>query len=385
MPIMLRFFRFIPVFVVISVVILPLNARSSDHPTIRVAIQKNVSSVTIRATRGYLTVSYPQSGERSWRGKEAVLRVINGGLRVNGSPVAGDEIMIKGKPALYRIGNGKYRGAIRVHVLSGNELLVVNELDIEDYLAGLINSEISSNWPNEAVKAQAVAARTYALYQLSGTTRYKPSALYDLESTVADQVYHGAHREDLRAYRGVRATTGQVLTREGVVFPSFYHSTCGGYTEKAQNVWVGMKGQSSGVDRFCRRSPYSAWFLRMPRDEFLTILTRAGVIGEDKLVVRISIEPFPDSPRVDRLILATDGEPIAIKATELRRIIGYNRLKSTWFNVGFEGDQVVFAGRGFGHGVGLCQWGAKGMAEAGYSYKEILKHYYPDAEIGRMY
>jgi stage II sporulation protein D len=146
-----------------------------------------------------------------------------------------------------------------------------------------------------------------------------------------------------------------------------------------------MEGKGAVVDRFCKRSPYGAWFLRMPKATFISTLTRAGLLGPDALVTGISKTPLPDSPRTGEVILTTDGEPNAIKATMLRRVLGYTKLKSTWFNVGFEGDEVVFAGRGFGHGVGLCQWGAKGMAEAGYAYRDILKHYYTDAEIGRLY
>lgn len=366
------------------VLMVPPGAHAGQHPVVRVAVVKNVPDVKVRAARSLVTIS-GTDGAAIMRTKEVTLRAQSGMLRVSGNPVADEYVTITAKPALYYIGRNKYRGELRVYAHKDNALLVVNELDIEDYLAGLINSEISSNWPIEAVKAQAVAARTYALNQIGGTNRYSPNARYDVEATVADQVYHGAHREDERAYQGVRATTGMVLTRSGVIFPSFYHSTCGGLTEHARNAWADMQGPPSVVDKYCERSPHRAWFFALPRSEFIGLMTGVGIMGKREIMTSVGQVPFADSPRVDEVVIITDKGERRIKATELRRMIGYTRLKSTWFNVGIEGDQVVFAGRGFGHGVGLCQWGAKGMAGAGHTWRDILKHYYGDAEVGRMY
>jgi len=384
LPAMFRVFSTSVVLAVCLLLAVMLDASAAQHPVIRVAVMTGVPSAKVRASRGLITVK-GADGAAIVSGVDAKFRAQSGTIRINGNPIAGEYVQVTAKPALYYIERRKFRGSLRIYSHEENSLLIVNELDLEDYLAGLINSEISSNWPIEAVKAQAVAARTYALNQIAGTNRYSPDARYDVESTVADQVYHGAHREDKRAYEGVRATTGVVLTRGGVIFPSFYHSTCGGYTESAHNVWDNMKASPTVVDEFCKKSPYRAWFFEMSREEMLTLLTGADIISRDEILMRIGQVPFANSPRVDEVVIITDKGEHRIKATKLRRMIGYKRLKSTWFNVGIEGDRVVFAGRGFGHGVGLCQWGAKGMADAGYTYKDILKHYYSNAEIGRMY
>lgn len=381
---MFKFFCISALSVVILVLVTLPTANAAQHPVIRVAVMKGVPSAKVRAARGLITVSGPD-GAAIASGVDAKLRAQGGTIRINGNPVVGEYVVVTAKPSLYYIGRRKFRGALRIYPHENDTVLVVNELDLEDYLAGLINSEISSNWPIEAVKAQAVAARTYALNQIGGTNRYSPDARYDVEATVADQVYDGAHREDRRAYEGVRATTGMVLTRSGVIFPSFYHSTCGGHTEHAHNVWADMKGSPAVVDEYCKRSPHRAWFFEMSREELLALLTGAGIISRDEIIMRVGQVPLSDSPRVDEVVITTDKGEHRIKATKLRRMIGYNRLKSTWYNVGIEGNKVVFAGRGFGHGVGLCQWGAKGMADAGHTYKDILKQYYSDAEIGRMY
>jgi stage II sporulation protein D len=381
---MFRFFSMSVILAVFVVLAALPEADSAQHPFIRVAVMKGVPSATVKAARGLVTVK-GAGGANIVSGVDVKFRSQNGIIRINGNPIAGEYVVVTARPALYYVDRRKFRGSLRIYPHEEDSLLIVNELDLEDYLAGLINSEISSNWPIEAVKAQAVAARTYALNQIGGTNRYSPDARYDVEATVADQVYHGAHREDKRAYEGVRATTGVVLTRGGVIFPSFYHSTCGGYTESAHNVWDNMKDSPTVVDEYCKRSPYRAWFFEMTREEMLALLTGANIISRDEILMRIGQIPLANSPRVDEVVVVTDKGEHRIKATQLRRMIGYKRLKSTWFNVGIEGNRIVFAGRGFGHGVGLCQWGAKGMADAGYTYKDILKHYYSDAEIGRMY
>lgn len=360
------------------------SASAGEHPTIRVALMKGVPRVVVRSARGTLTAR-DSEGLMRLSGRSMTISASNGVLRLDGSPFPGGSITIEGKPALYRIDNATYRGLLTIYADGDTGVMVVNVLDIEDYLAGVINSEISSNWPIEAVKAQAIAARTYALSQMKGMSQPVCDAHYDVESTIVDQVYHGAHREDKRAYEGVRATTGLVLTRGGLIFPSFYHSTCGGMTEYARNVWDQAASSSPTVDPYCRHSPNSAWFVRIPRVEFISMLTKAGILKPETLLMGIEQTKLVDSPRADEVQLITDAGEMRIKATALRELIGYQRLKSTWFNVGIEGDEVVFAGRGFGHGVGLCQWGAKGMAEAGKNYRDILKQYYSDAEIGRMY
>jgi len=355
---------------------------ASLEPSIRVAVFSNPSSVTIEANEGgLLSIS---DGNARPLSKGRIATIVSGpdGLRVNGRAQSSRELIIEGKNPSYRIAGRTFRGTLHV-VQNSRNITVINELPMETYLVGLIGSEISSLWPPEAIKAQAVAARTYALNQMDRIRRVRPDAAYDIESTMLDQVYDGAHREEANVYGILEATRGQVLKRNGIIFPAFYHSCCGGFTEHAHNVWNDAEGPPPVEDRYCERSPKRYWTYRISKAEFQRALLRNQVaIGSISSVTTI---PFFDSPRVDTVVLETSTGIENIKATELRKFFGYANVKSTWFEVALAGKDIAFTGKGYGHGVGMCQWGAKGMAEEGYGYTDILKFYYPDAQIVTMY
>nr|HPM41288.1 SpoIID/LytB domain-containing protein [bacterium] len=283
----------------------------------------------------------------------------------------------------FRIGQRSFRGEISILWRERGNLFVVNRLPLEDYLAGLINSEISSSWPIESIKAQAVAARTYAMNQVEGARRAASKRPYDITGTTLDQVYDGAHQEDYRSHEAVRETRGQLLTRGGSVFPAYYHSCCGGRTERASTVWAGEAGPPVISDEWCARSPKLLWSYTIPAKKLSEELSRAGVrIGTPRSVATSAL---PDSPRNEMLLIEDEEGLKTVLATTARKALGYANLKSTWFEVEMKGGEVVFTGRGYGHGVGLCQWGAKAMAEAGRSYRDILKFYYPDSELVTLY
>jgi stage II sporulation protein D len=283
----------------------------------------------------------------------------------------------------YSIGERHYRGKMEAIWKSPKELIVVNHVPLEEYLAGLLGSEMYPSWPIEALKAQAVAARTYALHHSAQSRNYASAKDYDVTSTVLSQVYEGAHKEGARAHKACEETKGLVLMRDGAIFPSYYHSCCGGMTELAHNVWDGERGPPQVKDRFCKGSPKRSWTLSVGFDELSSALAKDGVaLGR---VTALSVEKEDDSPRNEFVILADREGAHRVRATELRRLLGYQRLKSTWFDIALRGERIVFTGRGYGHGVGMCQWGAKGMSDEGYSFDQILKHYYPDAEISRAY
>ncbi|MFH1873802.1 MAG: SpoIID/LytB domain-containing protein [Pseudomonadota bacterium] len=353
------------------------------EPLIRVAIQKNIPNLTIVSMADHsLTISDKNTNQEIWNGNSANIASHKTGLQINNNNIHTSNIIIEASNNLFQVGSNIYRGKLRV-IKQNNSLLVINDLPLETYIAGLINSEISSSWPEETIKAQAIAARTYALNQIEQRKRANPSNLYDIGATTLDQVYFGAHREDLKSIRLVKATQGEVLKCEGKIFPAYYHSCCGGQTQKASNVWEHAKGPAPILDRFCERSPKHDWEFKISLKDFLHKIS-ANKQQLNK-IVSITTIPFFDSPRVNTLLIETTDDVLEIKATELRSLFGYSIFKSTWFEVKLEGNQLTFQGRGYGHGVGMCQWGAKGMAEQGYNYQDILKFYYPNAEIAKIY
>jgi len=298
-----------------------------------------------------------------------------GALSVGGQAV---KRLTVASPASIQVNGKRYRGTIEV-APSDKGMLVVNELPLEDYLVGLINCEISSQWPIESVKAQAVVARTYAIYQ----KRVRAGAPYHLESSVLDQVYDGCEIEDSRAARGVRETAGEILTYGGQPIQAFYHSNCGGRTEVAENVWGVRLPYLRSVDcAYCATNPSIRWEHVISLKKLEALLKGAGVQVSGLREIREGKRN--ESGRLIDLTLVSARGGVTVSAVNFRKIIGYTAIKSTNFTVRLATDSVHFSGTGYGHGVGLCQWGAKQRASDGFSYQEILAYYYPGALLGQL-
>ena len=271
---------------------------------------------------------------------------------------------------LLKVNSKSYRGVLELSVVN-NAVQVVNELPLEQYLVGVINSEISSTWPMESVKAQAVIARTYAVAKRE--ERRKSS--YHLESTVMDQVYDGTDREDSRAARGVHETAGQVLTYHGTVIQAFYHATCGGKTEDSAHVWGVSLPYLKGVDcQYCAAGNSNTWEQGIPLSRLEGALKVTG-LSDIRPGIRNS------RGRLKNVLLETSRGVVSMPATTFRMTVGSTIIKSTNFVVRVDGGTAFFSGAGYGHGVGLCQWGAKQRALDGFSYSEILSYYYPGTEL----
>lgn len=281
-------------------------------------------------------------------------------------------------PSVLRLNSKGYRGVLEFFPTEKG-VLVVNELPLEEYLVGLINCEISSLWPIEAVKAQAVIARSYAVYQKD----IRNGSLYHLESSVMDQVYDGADIEDSRAARAVRETSGEVLVYSGKIIQAFYHANCGGHTEAAMNVWGANLPYLKGVDcKYCINTPPARWEQTISLKKIESLLRGAGYqVGT---VRGIKPGKYNFSGRMQNLtVVSTKGE-LLITAVNFRKVMGFSVLKSTNFTVRPHGDEIVFTGSGNGHGVGLCQWGAKQRAGDGFNYREIVSYYYPGVTLEKL-
>jgi len=304
-----------------------------------------------------------------------VRRTADNSLNVGGRTVRRLTIS---SPSVLKVNGKGYRGLVEFYP-QDKGVLAVNELPLEDYLVGLINCEISSLWPIEAVKAQAVIARSYAIYQKD----VRKNALYHLESSVMDQVYNGVDIEDSRAARAVSETAGEVLVFAGGVIQAFYHSNCGGHTEAAVNVWGANLPYLQGVDcKYCINTPPARWEQSVPLRKIEAQLKSAGYqVGAVK---EIKAGKVNNSGRIQNLTLVTSKGDSQITAVNFRKAIGYAVIKSTNFSLRQRGDDMIFNGSGNGHGVGLCQWGSKQRAGDGFSYREILTYYYPGVRLERL-
>jgi stage II sporulation protein D len=348
-------------------------APESGAGNIRVAVVKGGESVRLDG-RGVLLTDL--AGESVRLSLPLVVRRHREGITVNGRVMRG---LVASAPAAVTVNGKGYRG--KMEITAGERgLLAVNELPLEEYLIGLINCEISSQWPMEAIKAQAVIARSYAMYQKDA----RFAAPYHLEATVMDQVYEGCDIEDSRAARGVKETAGEVLTYNGAIIQAFYHSSCGGHTEASVNVWGFPLPYLRGVDcAYCLKAPNSRWELSLPLAKIETSLKTAGVQATGLRDIRPG--QLNASGRLIDLTFVTSRGRSVMTAVNFRKALGYSTIRSTNFDLILTGDDVRFAGTGYGHGVGLCQWGAKQRAADGFDYREILSYYYPGVTLEKVY
>ena len=268
------------------------------------------------------------------------------------------------------IGDKWYRGRVMVTVDQG-ELIAVNYVDLEEYLYSVVGSEMPTSWPQAALQAQAVAARSYALYKRSRST----NPLFDLGGTTTYQVYKGLAQEHPNTLAAVNATENKVVTYNGQVIEAIFHSSSGLKTENASEVWSSDVPYLRGVEDFDQNSPVSHWQETFSLSEF------SRKIGNIGLVRTIGTPQYTSGGRVSSISFAGDSGTETLRGRDVRTALG---LRSTLFNIAINGESVIVTGSGFGHGVGMSQWGARNLADQGWSYEQILQHYYQSTVVAQL-
>jgi stage II sporulation protein D len=363
----------------------PLNAIPWSAPTVRILIDATSQKVSIQGEgKVRITTDKGEALGTFTTGEENPLEFfpIPSGIRFSNKDIESKHLEITpldGKTI--KVGDNYYRGDILILLNAQWRLEVINRLNVEEYVMGLMKSEISPSWPFESLKAQAVVARTYAMYQLD---RNRASE-YDLKASSDSQVYSGIAGEDPKTNLAVETTKGEVLISTGGYLPAFYHACCGGHTEDAQFVFYDHPALIGVPCEFCRNSPHFEWESKISaiqlRNLFLRQLYRIGTINSVRVLNR------NPNGRIETLLIAHSLGQEIINGKQLRALIGNNIIRSTNFQITTqeEDGSFVFKGLGWGHGVGLCQWGAKSMAEQGANYKDIINHYYPMASMDVAY
>ncbi len=300
-------------------------------------------------------------------------------VKFDSSSVGRRPVRLRASGEFIQVNGKSYRGWVELRSKRNGLMLVINELDIEDYLRGVLASEVPAGWESEALKAQAVAARTYALYQKKMSGR----RIYHIVATVNSQVYDGSKRENSREAQAIEETRGLVIVYRGEIIPAFYHSSCGGQTENADELWGIDAPYLKGVDCECQRiSKYGIWEKRIGLGQIVNALRHQGHGLDD--VLGMSIKGITPAGRVKAVAIWSSRGELVIPAESLRAAIGNSTIPSVFFELEINGSNAVFSGRGSGHGVGLCQWGAEEMAERGCDYLTILSHYYPGTDIMQL-
>lgn len=261
-------------------------------------------------------------------------------------------------------------------------LLLVNTVPLQDYVASVVASEYGLD-TGEGAKAMAVVARTYALFS---ATKFGDE--FDQADGTASQVYKGVDAATDGTHRAAEATRGEVLTHEGDPIQAVYFSSSGGHTANSEDVWTPdesvpyLRGKEDPYDS---ESPHHTWSVRIDRSTLLDALSQS----RNGQISGFTIESRSDEGRVETIrLIQPGGSSSEMRANTFRLLVNRNAnglpLKSTWFTAHRNGNRYVFEGRGFGHGVGLSQWGAHAMSNQGHDYREILQFYYTDVSLTHL-
>lgn len=362
-----------------SFVLGPLVWADGSDTVMRVLIIDDKPSVFL-ALKGKYKISEINSGRILMEGPylDAQIAGTKTGLRIGNkeSNVYGFKVKVLRDSNIYVDGR-RFRGDIDIIRKDNLKLEVINYIGLDDYLYGVLYHEVSHRWPLEVLKAQAIAARTFALYQ----AKQNKSQPYDLRSDIYSQVYGGRTSEKWSTTHAVDVTRGRVLAYNGDILPAYYHATCAGFTEDAVNLWNVDLPPLKGVScNFCVYSPHYKWTKNIALWDLARKLKDANY-KIDK-IASVNILSKNRSGRVDKLEIKDDtGVAIVLTGKDFRQMMGPNELRSTKFDSSIKGNNLVLSGFGWGHGVGMCQWGAFEMAKQGKKAEEILQYYYPGAEI----
>ena len=385
-------------------------ARGASARIVRIALGEGLAQVRLTssgawqlyAEDGRTAVALTQAGERWVLEREgAHVRA----MREDSRPVSARERTVVARPAAADgqiVFNGRpYRGELAISA-TGEGLIVVNRILMDDYLKGVVPLEIGTSASTDApaVEAQAVTARSYAVTHLGAVGR-----LYDMRATVADQVYGGAGAETGVGNLAVNGTSGLVLLYGGQVVNAPYFSTCGGSTAEPGDVWrtsaepylKRVSDQVPGTTRFyCEGAPKYRWTRTFGREElrqnvarYVSTLKGGGPVSSVRAVTVADVTP---AGRVATLTIETDRKTLTLRGNEMRnalRLPSGEILYSTYFSVdaiaGHDGiETLTLHGGGNGHGVGMCQAGAIGRARAGQDFRTILRTYYPGTTVGTI-
>ena len=323
----------------------------------------------------------------SIKNSDKVLNLSPGNINIR---ILGDKIIVgkynlilpvKIKSDLYLLVNKNlYRGNIIIRLSKNRKLNIINEINIEDYLKGVLPKEVNPNWNMEALKAQAVISRSYVIKNLQRHS----SDNFNLCSSVHCQVYGGANIESANCNKAITDTTKQVITFKDEIAQTVFHASCGGYTENPKSIWDWknetpdyLKGRK---DKYCSKSPHNKWNCTLSETTIRKKLINAGY----KIDIIKSIKLSGNTPghAKEFVIIKHKKGELKLNAYKFRLAVDSNLIKSSFIkNINKKGNDFIFSGKGWGHRIGLCQCGAKAMAEKGISYKKILKFYYPKTEI----
>ncbi len=354
-------------------VVLPPAPATIDEPPL----------IAVHLARSHRALSAGCAGGGTWYGVSDGNRTLaTGGIGPWRLGAAGGRLALDDEPqpwtkmelhpasGPFRLGARNYRGVLAIEAGPDGGLVAVNFVSPRDYLRGVVGSEMYQSWPLDALMAQAVAARTFMLYALRDKGYMGPR----------DMAYRGTAAESGSTDLAVELTAGAILTYGSRILPAYFHSTCGGHTAPVDKAFAEEPiPPLQGVPcEWCRQSPTYEWQADIAGYRISQALRQKGA-GPVRAIAPVDAEPDGYARYVD-----VNGV-LRLGANAFRSSVGSGTLKSARFRVEARDGRFLFQGNGHGHGVGLCQWGARGLAAAGRDWREILQYYYPGAVLSKIY
>ena len=376
---------------------------------IRVLLLDDVTACTLKTVSPFSVINEktdPQTQNTEARFNQinapVSLELTNGRITIAGQTFANDKVVIfPDDPYTFNINGNDYRGKLRLIINpDGNSFDAINLVPPEPYLAGVVGAEMPPYWEPEALKAQAITARTYCFYIKK---RFGTNRNWDMKQTAAHQVYRGLAAESAQIWHAVNETKGQVITckqSDGLedILPAYYSSTCGGHTENSKNVFGDSFEPLIGVPcPYCQdvaKPKFFFWPMIQFDEADITarLLKRYSQLKQLGEITNVTVAGLSDYGEFSRLtkikLLGSTGKSDFLRAEDFRLAIDPTgrKLRSTICQIIKLSDKwAFFSGRGWGHGVGMCQCGAQGMARDGKNNKQILSYYYPGSKIKSIY
>jgi len=300
---------------------------------------------------------------------------------------------IESKAGVLNWNRGGYNGKLNV-ILSkeGKGCDLINEISLERYISLLLTKEMNHKWPAEALKAQAVAARSYAYHKMSSGQVSKNKGyetFYDLENSQKHQVNGTFFDERQSTISAAKKTSGEILTlADGNSTPIFFHSKCGGHTLKPDQVWKNkIAGYASVKCEYCHSHGIKDWRVDINPKKLLSLMDETlRDYHSQKLIASSRFVKIVPDRNTNSYLRLYDGDKLKVlKKSRLRVKLGFQSAMSNNYKVAKDKKGIHLRGKGHGHGVGLCQYGAYEMAKRGYNYKQILKHYFPNHFLRTIY
>ena len=378
------------------------SAASQKQEYIRVGLLQGQETVTISAENDFVIKDIDNKKNYKYdKSKNVMVRQSERKIYIDkkGKETTTLIVAVKNNAPVI-VNNQHYRGTLIIQPHKAG-LTVINRLLLEDYLRGVVAKEMPYNWSKEALKAQAVAARTFALYDKTDKKHAREG--FDVCATTDCQTYGGIASETSATDNAIKATSGQIITYANEPICAVFHAASGGFTENSEDVWKVTVPYLRSVDDNTEQSPYTSWSTQITIDDLSKTLARQYTnIGTIK---EIDTTNFPQNVKKNskaKVIKFTGSNKKTLELTgaQLRSLLG---LKSNNFTLSLIQDKkqlkdskklkitkpdktvLQINGKGLGHRLGMSQWGAKSLAENGKNYKQILQHYYSDVSIKSIY